>query len=429
MLKKTGTLLHESSAFHARTLGETLDKYEVDEQEMAAFLPPNRPTSPSCVVHEDSPPTRVFDMDVDDTLIANLKRELKMRAAIDAAVSSLDIVPDAMQYTPLSTHFENAVFFLPSAQRFYNRNKDTIYSTFPEIETAVVNAFIVPANKRPYGVHNAASIGLQVAPLAKRGLAYPHTYVSFHCALTPTPIDRQPLVIWEDAVVESPNTSFLYDQIKSYDLDPDEARQVDKAYYLHDANKLSEFDLPSIGHYLLCKYYEKKYSANPELASGYYCDAKPGQAVVFDNYRAHGDSTLPLSSETRLTIDVRCFSKVKYPSDRMSGGIDFVMNPERKQREFQRKAAALECLLLLVGYDSIGEFLELTYGNQDVDPFQITTDLQFSVYNKTEHYILDQDLEPHFERVEKVYDQIDRSGGYEIPDRAREAIRKLYALG
>ena len=258
-----------------------------------------------------------------------------------------------MQYTPLSTHFENAVFFLPSAQRFYNRNKNTILETFPEIETAVVNAFIVPADKRPYGVHNAASIGLQVAPLAKRGMAYPTTYVSFHTALTATPLDRQPLVVWEDATVESPNTSYLYDQIRSYDLDADEAERVDKAYYLHDSNGLSEFDLPTVGHFLLCKYYAKKYSASPEQASGYYYDCEPGQAVVFDNYRPHGDSTLPPSPEPRLTIDVRCFSKVKYPSEKMSGGIDFIMSPERKKQQRERKASALECLLLLVGYQDI----------------------------------------------------------------------------
>jgi hypothetical protein len=426
MLKKTGTHLHESAAFHARTLGKTLDKYTVDAEAMREFLA--RPNAPSCVVHESSPPTRVLDMDVDDDLIAGLKRELAMRARIDDAIAQLDVVPDAMQYTPLSTHFENAVFFLPSAQRFYDRNKEAIHSTFPQIETAVVNAFIVPANKRPYGVHNAASIGLQVARLAQRGMAYPTTYVSFHCALTPTPLERQPLVIWEDAEVESPNTPYLWEQIRSYDMDPEEAAAVDKAFYLHDANKLSEFDLPSIGHYLLCKYYEKKYSRNPERSSGYYHPCKPGQAVVFDNYRAHGDSTLPASPETRLTIDVRCFSKVKYPSDTMSGGIDFVLNPERKKRERQRKAAALECLLLLVGYKSIDEFFERVYGDTSIDPFQITTDLQFSVYNKTPHYILDQDLEPHFEKVNETYDRIDRDGEFAIPDRARDAIANLYSL-
>jgi hypothetical protein len=112
----------------------------------------------------------------------------------------------------------------------------------------------------------------------------------------------------------------------------------------------------------------------------------------------------------------------------MSGGIDFIMNPERKKRERQHKAAALECLLLLVGYESIDEFFELIYGDTSVDPFQITTDLQFSVYNKTPHYILDQDLEPHFEKVERTYDKIERDGEYVIPGRARAAIANLYSL-
>jgi len=432
MLKKTGRLLHESSAAHAAALGKTLDKYEVDEKAMKEFLPPSRATTPSCIVHEDSPPTRVMKMNVEDGLLDSIKRELELRSKLDAAIAKMGAeriksFPEAQQYSPLSTQFENAVFFLPSAQRFYQLNRDLIQSTFPEIQTSVVNAFVVAPNQRPYGVHNAASIGLQVPALAQRGVAYPKTYVSFHTAVTPTPLDRQPLAIFEDATTESPNTSFAYDFIKACDLEPEEAAAVDKAFYLHDANKLSEFDLPSIGHYLLCKYYEKKYSAQPDKAAGYYGECKPGDAVVFDNYRPHGDSTLPLSPEPRITIDVRCFSKVDYPSERVLGGIDFILNPDRKRLMRERKKAAIECLVLLMGWDNYDQFVKHTYGHEDVDPFDITTDLQFSVYNKTEHYILNQNLEPHFDRCRKTYDCIERDGEYVIPDKAQEAIANLYS--
>ena len=430
MLKKTGTLLHESASAHAAALGATLNKYEVDESALRKFL--SRPTRPSCIVHEDSPATRVLKMNVEDGLLDSIKRELELRSKLDSAIAKMGeerikAFPLAQQYSPLSTQFENAVFFLPSAQRFYELNKDLIQSTFPDIQTSVVNAFVVQPNQQPYGVHNAASIGLQVPILAQRGVAYPKTYVSFHTAVTPTPLERQPLAIFEDATSESPNTSFSYDFVRACDLEPEEAAAVGKAYYLHDTNQLSEFDLPSIGHYLLCKYYEKKYSGAPDKASGYFGECQPGDALVFDNYRPHGDSTLPLSPEPRITIDVRCFSKVEYPSEELLGGIDFIMNPERKAEMRERKKAALECLVLLLGWNNFGEFLNHTYGHENVDPFDITTDLQFSVYNKTEHYILNQNLEPHFDRCRQVYDRIERDGEYVVPDKAQAAIAHLYS--
>lgn len=432
MLKKTGTQLHESAGNHAASLAAALDRYEVDEAEMKAFLPPSRATTPSNIVHEDSPPTRVMDMNLEDGLLPALQRELELRIKIDAAISEMaqsvmQTFPQAQQYSPLSTQFENSVFFLPSAQRFYTLNRHIIESTFPSIETAVVNAFVVPPNKRPYGVHNAASIGFQVPQLAERGLAWPETYVSFHTAVTPTPLNRQPLVVFEDATSESPNTSFSYDLVRSKDLTDEEARTLDKAFYLHDTNQLSEFDLPTIGHFLLCKYWEKKYEETPEKASGYFCEAKPGQAVVFDNYKPHGDATLVPSPEPRITVDVRCFSKVKYPSDTLSGGIDFVLNPERKAQLRERKKGALECLVLLLGWNDFGEFLRAVYGHENVDPFDITTDLQFSVYNRTEHYILDQKLEPHYEKCAETYDRIEKEGAYVFPKKAQDAFTALYA--
>ena len=89
MLEKTGTKLHESAADHARRLGASLEKYEVDEGQMRAFLPPNRSIVPINIVHESSMPTKVVQMDVDDELLTNLKRELVLRSKIDAAISDL----------------------------------------------------------------------------------------------------------------------------------------------------------------------------------------------------------------------------------------------------------------------------------------------------------------------------------------------------
>jgi len=423
MLKKTGTQLHESAADHARTLAPVLEKYAVDGEAMKSFLPPNPIPPASRVLHQNVAATKVIQMNLDEHLMAGLKRELVLRSKIDAAISNVA----AGTYFPLSTQFENSILFLPSAQRFYHMNEGIIREHFPDVETSVVNAFVVPPNKRPYGSHTAGSIGFQVPALAARGQGYPTTHMSFHTAMTPTPLDRQPLVIFEDAIPESPNTSYVYEQIKSYDLTPREAQEVDKAFYLHDSGNLSEIDLPTVRDYLVCKYWEKAYAAMPERASGYYCDAKPGQAVVFNNYRPHGDGTLAPSPQERITVDIRCFSKVQYPSKTMTGGIDLIFNPEKKKRQKARKRAVIECLLLLIGYEDMRDFLGPIYGSEsdNIDLFDIMTDLQFSVYNKTKYYILEQNLEPHYERVAKLYDRIEREGGFVPSERAKEAIARL----
>lgn len=421
MLKKTGTLLHETAATHVRTLAPALDKYEVDPAAMEAFLPPARKLSPSTVIHETFP-TRIVQMDMGDGLLETLRRELVLRSKIDGAISDLA----SGTYFPLSTQFENSLLFLPSAQRFYLRNRHVIESNFPNIETAVVNAFVVQPNQRPYGAHNAGAVGFQHPALAKAGFAYPKTHMSFHTAVTPTPLHRQPLVVFEDATSESPNTSYLYEKLCSYDLTAEERAIADKAFYLHDSSSLASMDIVSIRDMLLCMYWEKKYTAAPEKASGYFCETKPGDSVVFDNYKPHGDSTLTPSPEERVTIDIRCFSRVSYPSPRVKSGVDLLMNADVRK---QQKKQNLECLLMLLGYENINEFLDLIYGpgHHDMGAFDMVTDGQFGAYNKPDHYLLDQDLEPHYERCEKVYQQIEREGGYQPPKRATEAIANLQA--
>jgi hypothetical protein len=80
--------------------------------------------------------------------------------------------------------------FVPSAKRFYDLNQDVVRQFFPEVETTVVNAFVVPGGKKPYGTHSASGIALQIPSLVKKGLGFPKHYMSFHTALTPTPLTR-----------------------------------------------------------------------------------------------------------------------------------------------------------------------------------------------------------------------------------------------
>lgn len=419
-LQKTGTLLHESARAHALVLERVLDRYSVDRTVMVDRLPPNRTINPSCF-YPEAKPTRVVQMNLDDDLAAKLRRELRIQAIIQASFSDASVG----NYFPLSTMFENSALFVPSAKHFYDLNQEIVRENFPEAETTVVNAFVVPKGKTPYGTHSASGIALQIPSLVKKGLGFPKSYKSFHTALTPTPLDKQPFVIFEEAEVEAPNLQFVYQKLLTYDLSEAEKGSIDKAFYLFTEGKLSEIDLPTVRDFLMSKYWEKKYATTP--SSGYYCDSKVGQALFFDNYRAHADSTLPLGSEDRVTIDFRCFSKVDYPPG-MSSGLDFIVDPKEKVYQRQRKRAGLDFLLMALGYEDINEFLHLVFGKPyaHINPFELMTDLQFGVYNKTKYHLLDQDLDAHYEHVERLYERIEKTGEYVLPERAQA---KLKALG
>lgn len=417
--QKTGTFLNESAGAHARHLVKVLDRYTVDKNAVASRLPPQRTLNTSCFYPEVMP-TKVVQMNVDQDLAVKLRRQLRLQAKVAASFSDTSVGT----YFPLSTMFENSVLFIPSAKRFYDQNQDIVKEMFPEAATTVVNAFVVPAGKKPYGTHSASGIALQIPSLVKRKLGFPTLYKSFHTALTPTPIHRQPFVIYEEAEVECPNLQFVYMKLLGTDLTPDEKAAIDKALYLYTEGKLSEIDLPTVRDFLMAKYWEKKYADKP--SPGYFCDSKVGQALYFDNYRAHADSTLPIATEDRVTIDFRCFSKVEYPPE-MSSGLDFIVDPKERAYQTKRKRAAIEFLLTTLGYESIDEFLRMVFGSPygHINPFELMTDLQFGVYNKSKHHLLDQNLDTHYERVEKLYDKIERDGEYVMPERAKQCLAAL----
>ncbi|GAB4196280.1 MAG: hypothetical protein Tsb002_29470 [Wenzhouxiangellaceae bacterium] len=418
-LQQTGTFLDQAAAAHARVLRPVLDRYQADPEAVAARLPPNRTLNTSCF-YPDAQPTQVVEMHLDDDLAGKLRRELRLQAVIADSYSGASIG----NYFPLSTMFENSVLFVPSAKRFYDLNQDIVHEYFPEAATTVVNAFVVPKGKIPYGTHSASGIALQIPSLVKRKQGFPTSYKSFHTALTPTPLERQPFVIFEDAEVESPNLQYVYQELMNYDLSPEERDDIGKALYLFTEGKLSEIDLPSVRDFLMAKYWEKKYADQP--SPGYFCDSKVGQALYFDNYRAHADNTLPPATGDRVTIDFRCFSKVEYP-DGMSSGLDFIVDPKERIYQMRRKRASIEFLLMALGYQDINEFLRMIFGSSyaQINPFELMTDLQFGVYNKSQYHLLDQNLDDHYERVERLYDQIEREGEYHLPERAQESLKAL----
>lgn len=413
MLNETQTNIVEASADHSARLFKVLNRYPRDPRRLEEFRlwHQKSPETDKCNrKHQDAIPTHVMQMSIDDRLLKKLKRELALKQQVDRAISKLI---SSGSYSSISTQFENSILFLPSAQEFYLRNLPLIHKGFPELNTHVVNAFYVPAQERPYGVHNAGSIAFQKPEFSLNGYGFPTSHMSFHTALTPTPLSKQPLSVFENAEVESPSTVYTYEYLNQCDLTDEEAEQIHFVFYLMGQGIISQVDVPAARDFLLTKYWEKKYAKQSFQAKGYFCDLKPGQAVVFDNYRPHGDTTLPLSDEDRITIDLRCFSKVVYPDQAAKDGASLY-----SQSNLSEKERSLEFLLRIIGYKDAMEFLELVYGAraQEVNLFEITTDLQMGFYNKTQDYLADQDLSAHYERLEGLYQRIENEGQFNIPD-------------
>ena len=419
MLLPTGTLLNNSAATHASVLYKVLEKYSVEPAALKDFLATHKDNfkkEAHNIIHENPAGMRSQDMNISAKVMENIKHELKIKDIIDKAISS-KILPGT--YSAISTQFENSILFVPTAQTFYRDNIDLVKNQFPEIETIVVNSFYVPANKRPYGVHNAGSIAFQMPEIASKGYGYPKRHVSYHTAVTPTPLDKQPLVVFEDAVAESPNTIYMYENAIKHEMTAEERNQLDTAIYLLGSGKILEVDVPAARDFLLTKYWEKKYAKDPSKAKGYYCDLIPGQALVFDNYRPHGDSTIPISNVDRVTIDLRCFSKVEYP-DGIKSGVDLV----KSEKNRTQKRDALEFILMILGYDNLDQFAKSIYGKNfyKIDPFVITTDLQFAVYNKDEYFLADQNLDVHYEKVMRLYEKIEKDGEFVLSKKLLENL-------
>jgi len=418
--QKTGIYIHDSAAAHAATLTHILDNYDVDRSEMRNALKQIAQLPKSNIVDPESPATMVVQMKTNDSLAENLRRELKYKNIISKVLP-----PVVGTYSPISLQFENSPLFLPSVVEFYKVNLDTVKEYMPDLHNCTVNSFVVPPKKHAFGVHNAGSVGFEIPSFAKNGWGYPKKHWSFHTTLTRTSLDRQPFCVFDDAVPECPNLAYIYDKLQSFDLTNEERDQIDRFYYICMARMVTTYDVTGARNFLMCKYFEKNYASSEKQSPGYYWDLQPGQAVFFDNYQPHGDSTLPLSDYERMTIDLRCYSKVEYP-DGMKSGVD-LLEGEVLDRRVKAKRNALDAILRVVGYRDIDEFLELIYGSRynKIDIFEMTTDPQFGVYNRGEHYLLDQNLDPHFERIEKLYDQIEKDGEILIPKKQQDAIMEL----
>ncbi len=216
-------------------------------------------------------------------------------------------------------------------------NLDIIEALMPDLGGAVLNAFSVHKGRSAYGAHNARpwmagfrQFCLNAEPVGIPHLNqdltqsqnqnptpspthppskcnFPHQQNSLHAALEDVSYDHQPLVIFEDAEPEVPSTLYMNSRLDEALTDP----QDRKALYAARASSeypdaTTEMNVMTGTQFSFAKYLEIKYCSRPWRTKGVWWALKAGQALFFNNYMPHGDSTLPKDDRrSRYSVDLR----------------------------------------------------------------------------------------------------------------------------
>ncbi len=309
--------------------------------------------------------TTAVETGIKEELVEKLKQEIKKTYKLQTQISNIveKLNFKKFIYNPFSLQFENAILFTPSGVEFYKLMNKTVYEYFPEVKGIQFEAFIVKAGTKALGVHNARPSSLHYKIPFEEGILIPEKHMSFWIALTETSREKQPLMIFEDSESESPSMAYMYNLIKQNKIlySDIELKTIDTAFYRFTYNLSTLDDKIFASLYMYTMYLQSKYCHSSEKVYGYNWDLNPGQGIIFNNFKAHGDSSLPESTTDRITVALRCFSKTKtYESV-------FGRLPTKAQNIVDSNELQKECLLKIFGYKDKKDFLKTIYGEDYSD--------------------------------------------------------------
>mmetsp|Transcript_6446 Transcript_6446/g.15586 ORF Transcript_6446/g.15586 Transcript_6446/m.15586 type:complete len:187 (-) Transcript_6446:219-779(-) len=149
---------------------------------------------------------------------------------------------------------------------------------------------------------------------------------------------------------------------------------------------------------------EVKYCALPWPVKGKYWELRAGQALFFSNYVPHGDSTLPLSSRPRYTIDLRIFSKDIYPKEPEEE------RPELYKIRLRNELKAKECIAIILGYKDQRELTETITGQPQTQNYTLAhllTNTALGLHGsyggeRKDILTYEEGLRRHFKRTSKI---------------------------
>lgn len=376
--------------------------------------------------------TVAIETGMDQNLIRKLKYEIgktyKLQTQISNIIESINITKSI--YNPFSLQFENAILFTPSGVEFYKYMEKTVYKSFPKVKGIQFEAFIVKAGTKALGTHNARPPSIHFKIPFEEGIMLPEKHMSFWISLTDNSFEQQPLVIFENSGSESPSMAYMYKTIyKNKDLYTEiDLKMIDATFYRFTYKNSTLDDKIFTSFYMHAIYLQSKYCNNSEKIYGYYWDLKPGQGIIFNNFKAHGDSSLSESTSDRITVALRCFSETK------TYEATFGKLPTKVQSVVSSNELQKECLLKIFGYKDKEDFLKTIYGenyfndliNMPLAALLTDTAMGYSgMYKGAERMdilTIPEGLNRHYERNKDFF----QGKEYELSDEAKKCIEDYY---
>ncbi len=381
-------------------------------------------------VYKDYPTVAIrtgMSQDLIERLKHEIRKTLKMHEQIAGMVEKLTF--KSTVYNPFSLQFENSILFTPSAVEFYQFMEETVYAHFPEIKGIMFEGLIVKAGSTALGTHNARNAAVNYPVPFKEKLLMPEMQKSFWVTLTESSYSTQPLMIFEDAVAETPSIAYMYKTIKQHSkiFSLENLQAIDAAFYRYTSNATPHAEKVIANFYIHAMYLQSKY-CDAEKIYGYYWELQPGEGIVFNNYKIHGDGTLPPSNVDRITVALRAFSTTKTYEETL-GKPHSLLQKAIDENEEQRL-----CVLKIFGYEDKKDFLQTLYGENyngtllDMPFAALLTDIGMGysgMYKGSERMdilTLPEGLKRHYERSKDFF----QSEEYVLNEDAKQCIETYY---
>lgn len=389
--KRVGRTLCEAAQSQVETLGPAIDRVfassinKTDDAVFAAVIERflSKETWDLPGTEFDPEITQFFDQHVETPVIQMvLPAELEESAVRDAkAIKDLEremmrrvVENNFTVYNQWTLEFDNNFVVNPSCYEIYRLNVNTtIRPTFPEMERCVCNSFVVPKAEmrngvtNSFGLHHAGSVWHELAQFHKHKFLFLEYHRSFHLALTTTSIDASPFSVFDNHVPDQANMDYIFEKLwRDPTLDDDAKRRAAYAYagfrtamhgtFLKDMD-FAEHEKSDrtflLQGYLVALHWRQL--RNCTKIHGHWWELDPGEALYFNNWRAHSDNGFGTSDKDRATIDVRCYGPMSNVAP-LKSNLDLVLMAPRLKHFVGTAEMALDCTLALFNYTDARDF-------------------------------------------------------------------------
>lgn len=250
------------------------------------------------------------DQDTDSVIVKmdlkgiDIKKTIERIHSVRAAQKEAEkIMNESLSgYSPLSFQFSNAVLFYPrECATLWNNNKELIKKHMPSVVRCHCNLFYVKDRKDTSHMHHASSIGFNNGVLGYN----PTKQMSFHTTLLNTNFSTAPFSVFDKHTPQVFNTKSMIKHLMN-NIDISESVWCDLQRLQNDLGPYF------VREYTSLVYWEHKACARADGGgNSSWWSLQPGDAVVFNNYRAHSDAGLGSVVHPRYSLDLRCFDKIQ----------------------------------------------------------------------------------------------------------------------